>query len=212
MPFTARFPIENGDFPQLCDTLPEGNISLNHHSITIKPPFSYGFQWFSSGKYGDFPHEIPITPGVLRMPHWVDPSAATRWIQRCWSGSASAPFKRGNIQRKRKLKGNHTRDIFQFDLFWSVLIGFDLFWFVLICFDLLAWSIFVRSCWLKILISPPVDFVSSILIVGQSLLISVSKLFGGWVTLLKNIFVIGDQHPMVIFEEIYQFWSQSHQP
>ena len=112
-----------------------------------------------------------------------------------------------NIQRKRKLKGNHTWDIFEFDLLWSVLICFDLGWFVGL----------IDACLILLIENPDSSacrFVSSITIVGQSLLISVSKLFGGWVTILKNIFifVIGDQHPIVIFEEIYQFWSQSDQP
>ena len=46
-------PIENGDFPWLCNKLPEGKSSIRSHSITIFLWFSYGFPivflWFSYG-------------------------------------------------------------------------------------------------------------------------------------------------------------------
>ena len=83
----------------------------------------------------------PMTPGLLRMPHWEDPTAATRWIQRCWSGSAL--WNMGEHPTKTEVeRESHLRHF----RVWFALICFDLFWSVLICwldrflFDLADWK------------------------------------------------------------------------
>ena len=149
-------------------------------------------------------HDVTV---LLRMPHWADPTAATRStsIPQCWSGSASAPTLPHGARNPTKTEVGGVGRESHFRYFFD----FDLFRFVLICwFDLKSDEILVIdadiSSWFVSILHP-----NSWPIAPLQLAIKVIWWLSHPFEEYDDMLVIGDQHSIsvIIFEQIHQFWS-----